>query len=127
MLSIAREQIMHRNVIALDQLNVCDGADAPASTVIMGDPAYDPIEHCEREETTRILIRALDRLSDRERLVMTRYYFDGLTLAQIADDLHVTESRVCQIHTKALRRLRDRAEAWGLTGDEAGFALCAIA
>jgi RNA polymerase sigma factor for flagellar operon FliA len=123
----AREQIMHSNVIALDQFNVCDGADAPASTVIVGDPAYDPIEHCERQETTRILIRALDRLSERERLVVTRYYFDGLTLAQIASDLHVTESRVCQIHTKALRRLRERAAAWGLTSDGSRFELRAIA
>jgi RNA polymerase sigma factor for flagellar operon FliA len=123
----AREQTIHSNVIALEQLNAGDAADLPASADTVGDPAYDPIAQCERRETTRILIRALDRLSERERLVMTRYYFDGLTLAQIGADLHVTESRVCQIHTKALRRLRERAAAWGLTGDESRFELCAIA
>ena len=45
---------------------------------------------------------------DRERLVLTLYYYEGLTLAEIGDILGVTESRVCQIHTKAILQLRGR-------------------
>ena len=47
-------------------------------------------------------------MPDRERLVLTLYYYEGLTLSEIGDVLGVTESRVCQIHTKAILQLRGR-------------------
>ena len=55
-----------------------------------------------------ILTDAINRLPDRERLVITLYYFEGLTLAEIGDVLGVTESRVCQIHAKSVLSLRNR-------------------
>jgi Sigma-70, region 4 len=45
-------------------------------------------------------------MGDREKTVLTLYYYEGLTLAEIGDILGVTESRVCQIHTKAVLQLR---------------------
>src|ERR1700736_1483796 len=63
----------------------------------------------------QILASAINRLGDREKIVLTLYYYEGLTLAEIGDILGVTESRVCQIHTKAVLQLRaklaDRPEA----------------
>jgi hypothetical protein len=54
-------------------------------------------------------------MPERERTVLMMYYYDGLTLTEIGEFLGVTESRVCQIHTKALRQLRsklaDRSES----------------
>jgi len=47
-------------------------------------------------------------MPERERTVLTMYYYDGMTLTEIGSVLGVTESRVCQIHTKALRQLRSR-------------------
>jgi RNA polymerase sigma factor for flagellar operon FliA len=47
-------------------------------------------------------------MPDRERLVLTLYYYEGLTLAEIGEILGVTESRVCQIHTKSILQLRAR-------------------
>ena len=47
-------------------------------------------------------------MPERERTVLMMYYYDGLTLTEIGDVLGVTESRVCQIHTKALRQLRSK-------------------
>jgi RNA polymerase sigma factor for flagellar operon FliA len=47
-------------------------------------------------------------MPDRERLVLTLYYYEGLTLAEIGTILNVTESRVCQIHTKSILQLRGR-------------------
>jgi hypothetical protein len=47
-------------------------------------------------------------MPERERTVLTMYYYDGLTLTEIGAVLGVTESRVCQIHTKALRQLRSK-------------------
>ena len=49
---------------------------------------------------------AINDLSEREKIVVTLYYFEGLTLAEIGEILGVTESRVCQIHTKAVGVLR---------------------
>jgi hypothetical protein len=60
-------------------------------------------------------------MAEREKTVLTLYYYEGLTLAEIGDILGVTESRVCQIHTKAVLQLRaklaDRPEAAGRRTD----------
>ncbi|HLN04721.1 MAG TPA: FliA/WhiG family RNA polymerase sigma factor [Acidimicrobiales bacterium] len=72
-----------------------DQGDAPGATI-------------ELEETRRQLAKAIQRLGDRERKVLTLYYYEGLNLAEIGDILGVTESRACQIHTKAVLHLRQR-------------------
>ena len=59
-----------------------------------------------RQETRGLLAAAINELSEREKIVVTLYYFEGLTLAEIGEILGVTESRVCQIHTKAVGGLR---------------------
>ena len=56
----------------------------------------------------RVLADSINRLPDRERLVVTLYYYEGLTLSEIGDVMGVTESRVCQIHTKSVMSLRNR-------------------
>ena len=56
----------------------------------------------------QILASAINRLGDREKIVLTLYYYEGLTLAEIGEVLGVTESRVCQIHTKAVLQLRSK-------------------
>ena len=60
----------------------------------------------EGQETRGLLAAAINSLSEREKIVVTLYYFEGLTLAEIGEILGVTESRVCQIHTKAVGQLR---------------------
>jgi RNA polymerase sigma factor for flagellar operon FliA len=76
---------------------------------MVADPSgLSPEAAFQKEETRRILADAINRLPDRERLVLTLYYFEGLTLAEIGDVLGVTESRVCQIHAKSVISLRNR-------------------
>ena len=60
------------------------------------------------EETKQLLAQAINRLPEREKIVLTLYYYEGLTLAEIGEILGVTESRVCQIHTKSVLQLRSR-------------------
>ena len=74
----------------------------------IADGAHDPVEAYEVDEMKHLLADAINRMPDRERLVLTLYYYEGLTLAEIGDILGVTESRVCQIHTKAILQLRGR-------------------
>jgi len=69
------------------------------------DRALQPSDHAIREEETARLAEAILRLTKNERLVITLYYFERLPLREIAAELHVTDSRVCQIHRATLRRL----------------------
>ena len=74
----------------------------------IADRANDPVEAFEMSEMKYLLADAINRMPDRERLVLTLYYYEGLTLAEIGAVLGVTESRVCQIHTKSILQLRGR-------------------
>ncbi len=95
--------------VALDELLNPGERDSAAVGDLMADArAIDPSGSFEREETRYMLADSINRLPDRERLVVTLYYFEGLTLAEIGKVLTVTESRVCQIHTKAVLSLRNR-------------------
>ncbi len=72
-------------------------------------PAKDsenPLTQCLEAEKKQRLIAGLDSLPERERLVMTLYYYEELTMKEIGTVLGVVESRVSQMHTMALRRLR---------------------
>ncbi|MGD8237990.1 MAG: FliA/WhiG family RNA polymerase sigma factor [Armatimonadota bacterium] len=68
----------------------------------------DPEHHAERQELKAVLAEAIDTLPQPERLVIALYYHEELTLREIGEVLGVTESRVCQIHTQAVLRLRTR-------------------
>jgi len=95
--------------IALDELLNPGERDSGAVGDLLSDPkALDPSGSFETAETRYMLADSVNRLPDRERLVVTLYYFEGLTLAEIGKVLSVTESRVCQIHTKAVMSLRNR-------------------
>jgi RNA polymerase sigma factor FliA len=64
----------------------------------------------ESQELKHILAGAINRLGEREKIVITLYYYEGLTLAEIGQVLGVTESRVCQMHTKAVLQLRAKMQ-----------------
>lgn len=68
----------------------------------------DPYVAARKEERARLLGEAIDQLPERERVVLGLYYYDGLTLREIAEVLGVTESRVCQLHAKATLRLNGK-------------------
>lgn len=66
----------------------------------------DPLLCCLKRERRSRLASALDQLPERERLVMTLYYYEGMTLREIGLTLGVTESRACHIRSSAVLRLR---------------------
>lgn len=63
-----------------------------------------------KKEFRKILIEAIDQLSERERTVISLYYYENLKLHDIATVLEVSESRICQIHSKAILKLKSRLE-----------------
>nr|WP_285650054.1 FliA/WhiG family RNA polymerase sigma factor [Actinomycetospora sp. NBRC 106375] len=109
-------QIAMTSVAALDELVAAgrgggagDGAAAPSLADSLPDTgAEDPLAAMEDRETRRLLAEAVGQLAERDRTVVGLYYFENLTLAEIGRVLGVTESRVCQLHTRAVMRLRAR-------------------
>ncbi|MDP9184630.1 MAG: RNA polymerase sigma factor WhiG [Actinomycetota bacterium] len=106
-------QISFVSVLALDE-TVSVGADRGEKVSLvdtLADKGFDPSTGVESQETRGLLAAAINELSEREKIVVTLYYFEGLTLAEIGGILGVTESRVCQIHTKAVGLLRNQLRA----------------
>ncbi len=103
-------QISFFGLVALEE-TVSVGADRSES-VTLGDTIPDaglgPVGAFEVEETKQILAQTINRLAEREKIVLTLYYYEGLTLGEIGGILGITESRVCQIHTKAVIQLRSK-------------------
>ncbi len=104
-------QISFVGIVALDEV-VSGGQAERGDSATVGDTLADrgpgPVAAYEVEEMKQILAGAINRLGDREKMVLSLYYYESLTLAEIGQVLGVTESRVCQIHTKAVLHLRGR-------------------
>ena len=103
-------QISFFGLVALEE-TVSVGADRSESVTLgdtIPDPGLGPVGAFEVEETKQILAQTLNRLPEREKIVLTLYYYEGLTLGEIGGILGITESRVCQIHTKAVIQLRSK-------------------
>jgi len=85
-----------------------DTVTATAAT----EPCADPFSEVADESFRAALAQAIAGLPEREKLVMSLYYSDGLNLKEIGAVLKVTESRVCQLHGQALVRLKARLADW---------------
>ncbi len=72
--------------------------------------APDPSQAYRVQALRETLAAAIQRLPERERIVIGLYYYEGFTLKEIGEVLGVTESRVSQLHTKAILRLRGRVK-----------------
>lgn len=99
------------HVAALDALLSPDGGDSDASSLmnqLQDNRAQSPALAYETEEIKYAVANAVAVLDEREAVVLVLYYYEGLTLAEIGGELNVTESRVCQMHTKAMTEVRNR-------------------
>jgi RNA polymerase sigma factor for flagellar operon FliA len=104
-------QLSFVNVVALDEFlaPTGDGHGALSLGETLADAhAEDPLAAAEAVEVRRLLAREIAALPSRERTVVTLYYFEHLKLAEIGRALGVTESRACQLHTRAVLQLRAR-------------------
>ena len=77
----------------------------------LADPRTEDVEQVlARREMKDLIGRRINELPEKEQLVLVLYYFEELTLKEIGEILDVTESRVCQIHTKAILRLKSKIQ-----------------
>jgi RNA polymerase sigma factor for flagellar operon FliA len=106
-------RISNSSVVALDELwTVSDSSGDQVSLLdTIKDPmALDPAQELDATEMKDRLAEAIARLPEREKLVVALYYYENLTLREIGEVLGVTESRVSQLHTKAVLRLKSRLQ-----------------
>jgi len=85
-----------------------DGRDADLSDAVPAPEEDNPFQQCLDSEMRKLLIDALVALPERERQVLTLYYYEELTMKEVGAVLGVGESRVSQIHSLAMSRLRAR-------------------
>ena len=107
-------QISNSTVVALDELWTVSDASGDQVSLLdtIQDPnAIDPAQEMDASEMKDRLAEAIARLPEREKLVVALYYYENLTLREIGEVLGVTESRVSQLHTKAVLRLKSRLQA----------------
>ncbi len=94
-------------LLSLDDILVGgEGSEKLHLADVIRDEGAGPVSELELRERRRSLAVAIDRLPERERLVISLYYYDGLTFKEIGKILTISESRVYQLHTQAVVRLR---------------------
>ncbi len=107
-------QISNSTVVALDELWAVSDASGDQVSLLdtLQDPdAPDPAQVMDATDMKDRVADAISRLPEREKLVVALYYYENLTLREIGEVLGVTESRVSQLHTKAVLRLRSRLQS----------------
>ena len=111
-------RISNSSVVALDELwTVSDSSGDQVSLLdtIQDETAADPAQEMDLTDMKDRLADSIARLPEREKLVVALYYYENLTLREIGEVLGVTESRVSQLHTKAVLRLKSRLQGDSLS------------
>ena len=113
------DEISRSSIVALDELWTMSSTGDQISLIdtIEDHDSVDPQRNLTEAELREAIAEAIASLPEREKIVVTLYYYEELTLREIGDVLGVTESRVSQLHTKAILRLRGHLAGGGaLTG-----------
>ncbi len=101
-----QSQMKVTNVVSLDEF-VEQGSDIADNHGLSSHPER-PEEAIEKEELKKMLAEALSTLTEKEQKVVVLYYYEDLTLKEISNVLEVSESRVSQLHTKALGKMKKK-------------------
>ncbi len=103
-----QSQMKITNVVSLNEF-LEQGSEVPNEAGSTKSAAFDsPEEILERDELKKMLEQALELLTEKERKVIVLYYYEDLTLKEISNILEVSESRISQLHTRALQKMRGR-------------------
>ncbi len=103
-----QSQMKITNVVSLNEF-LEQGSEVPNEAGSTRSAAFDsPEEILERDELKKMLEQALELLTEKERKVIVLYYYEDLTLKEISNILEVSESRISQLHTRALQKMRGR-------------------
>jgi RNA polymerase sigma factor for flagellar operon FliA len=105
-------QVRGISMVNLDELRASGDSDQPMYGDIFEDvKAENPFASLKTRELRQAVAECIGDLPEKERLVISLYYYEDLNMKEIGNVLGITESRVCQIHTKAVARLRSKLRA----------------
>jgi RNA polymerase sigma factor for flagellar operon FliA len=118
-LNIALDDVTSTNILSLDEVIYPDddNRQVPRIETITDRSVHSVLGEIEKGELRSFLVVAMDRLTAQEKLVIALYYYEELTLKEIGEVMSISESRVSQIHTRAVMKLRNMVrEKFALTG-----------
>lgn len=112
-LNIARKDIIeiegyinYMSIVSLDELIFTKDNDVDLMATIRDDSSPSPQGTLEGKEQIEYLAKALDLLNEKDKTIISLYYYEEFTLKEIGEVLKVSESRVCQLHSRAIIHLR---------------------
>lgn len=98
--------INYISIVSLEDLIFSDDDDIPLIGTIQDNKSPSPEKKLEEKEELEYLAKSLDMLNEKDKTVLSLYYYEGFTLKEIGKVLNVSESRVCQLHSRAIVHLR---------------------
>jgi RNA polymerase sigma factor FliA len=98
--------INYMSVMSLESIIYSDDDDVTIMETLEDKNTISPEESLEYKEKIEILSEAIEKLKEKDKLILNLYYYEKLTLKEIGQILEVSESRVCQLHSRAIRNLR---------------------
>ncbi|WP_293981159.1 FliA/WhiG family RNA polymerase sigma factor [uncultured Clostridium sp.] len=99
--------INYISMVSLENVIFSDDEDINLMGVIEDKNSPSPDSYLEDKEKLEVLTQAIELLKEKDRMILNLYYYEGLTLKEIGKVLEVSESRVCQLHSRAIRNLRE--------------------
>ena len=102
-----QNQMKVTGVVSLNEF-MEQGSDIPEDSNNLSSSFTNPEEAIEKDELKKMLAESLELLTDKEKKVILLYYYEELTLKEISEVLEVSESRVSQLHTRALQKMRQK-------------------
>lgn len=98
--------INYISMVSLENFIFSDNDEVSVKSTIEDISSPSPEKIIEEKEEIKYLSKALDMIKEKDKTVITLYYYEGLTLKQIGNVLNVSESRVCQLHSRAIMNLK---------------------
>lgn len=118
-LNLALDDVSGTQILSLDDViyREDDNRQVPRIETIVDKNTHSILGEIEKGELRSFLVVAMDKLTEQEKLVIALYYYEELTLKEIGAVMHISESRVSQIHTRAVVKLRGMVhEKFSMTG-----------
>jgi len=118
-LNLALDDVSGTQILSLDEIiyREDDNRQVPRIETVIDKTTHSILGEIEKGELRSFLVVAMDKLTEQEKLVIALYYYEELTLKEIGAVMHISESRVSQIHTRAVVKLRGMVrEKFAMTG-----------
>ena len=93
-------------VVSLEGILFSEDDELTIKGVIEDKNSPSPHDAYEEQEKVEVLAQCIEKLKEKDRIILNLYYYEGLTLREIGEVLEVSESRVCQLHSRAIKNLR---------------------